>query len=192
MVFRSGVAAERVPQEQPQAKVAITPREKRSTANPNIRLDVKMILVPITVTDPTDKPVENLAPDSFRVFEDDVEQRIVSLSKEEGPVSVGFIFDTSSSMKNRMDKSVAAIEQFLKTNMPGDEYFLVRFADKPSLVTSFTRDPNDILKELSAIQPIGWTALHDAICLGVQQMKFAKNARRALFVLTDGGDKNSR
>ena len=95
-------------------------------------------------------------------------------------------------MKNRMDKSVAAIEQFLQTNMPGDEYFLVRFADKPSLVTSFTRDPNDILKELSAIQPIGWTALHDAICLGVQQMKSAKNARRALFVLTDGGDNNSR
>ena len=135
--------------------VTITPREKRSAANSNIRLDVKMILVPITVMDPTDKPVENLAPDAFRVFEDDVEQRIVSLSKEEGPVSVGFIFDASSSMKNRMDRSVAAIEQFLKTNMPGDEYFLVRFADKPSLVTGFTRDPNDILKELSAIQPLG-------------------------------------
>jgi Ca-activated chloride channel family protein len=81
MFFRTGVAAEWV-QEQAQAKVTITPREKRSAANSNIRLDVKMILVPITVTDPTDKPVENLAPDSFRVFEDDVEQRIESLSKE--------------------------------------------------------------------------------------------------------------
>ena len=191
MFFRTGVAAEWV-QDQAQGKVAITPREKRSAANSNIRLDVKMILVPITVTDPTDKPVENLAPDSFRVFEDDVEQRIVSLSKEEGPVSVGFIFDTSSNMKNRIDKSVAAIEQFLKTNMPGDEYFLVRFADKPSLVTGFTRDANDIVKELAGLQPLGWTALHDAICLGVQQMKHAKNARRALFVLSDGGDNNSR
>jgi VWFA-related protein len=139
-----------------------------------------------------DKPVDDLGPNAFRVFEDDVEQRIVSLSKEEGPVSVGFIFDTSSSMKNRMDRSIAAIEQFLQTNMPGDEYFLVRFADKPSLVTGFTRDPNDILKELSAIQPIGWTALHDGICLGIQQMKSAKNARRALFILTDGDDNNSR
>src|SRR5438270_13942516 len=73
-----GVAMERVPQEQ--ANVAISPREKRSSANPNIRLDVKMILVPITVTDPMDKPVEDLAPNAFRVFEDDVEQRIVSLS----------------------------------------------------------------------------------------------------------------
>ena len=190
MFFRIGIPAERAPQEQ--AKVSLTPREKRASANSNIRLDVKMILVPITVTDPTDKPVENLAPNVFRVFEDDVEQRIVSLSKEEGPVSVGFIFDASSSMKNRMDRSVAAIQQFLQTNMPGDEYFLVRFADKPTLVTGFTSDPNDILRELAAIQPHGWTALHDAICLGVQQMKSAKNARRALFVLTDGGDNNSR
>ena len=78
---------------------------------------------------------------AFRVFEDDVEQRIVSLSKEEGPVSVGFVFDASSSMKNRMDRSVAAIQQFLETNMPGDEYFLVRFADQPTVVTGFTSNP---------------------------------------------------
>jgi Ca-activated chloride channel homolog len=190
MFFRLGLPAERVPQDQP--KVSLTPREKRASTNSNIRLDVKMILVPITVMDPADRPVENLAPNAFRVFEDDVEQRIVSLSKEEGPVSVGFVFDTSSSMKNRMDRSVAAIQQFLETNMPGDEYFLVRFADKPTLVTGFTRDPNDILRELSAMQPQGWTSLNDAICMGVQQMKHAKNTRRALFVLTDGGDNNSR
>ncbi len=190
MFFRLGIPAERVPQDQP--KVSLTPREKRAAANSNIRLDVKMILVPITVMDLTDKPVENLAPNAFRVFEDDVEQRIVSLSKEEGPVSVGFVFDASSSMKNRMDRSVAAIQQFLETNMPGDEYFLVRFADQPSLVTGFTSNPDDILRELAAIQPQGWTSLNDAICLGVHQMKHAKNSRRALFVLTDGGDNNSR
>ena len=178
---------------QDQPNVSIKPREKRSSsANANIRMDVKMILVPITVLDPMDKPVDNLRPDVFRVFEDDVEQRVVSLSKEEGPVSVGFIFDTSSSMKNRMDRSVAAIQQFLQSNMPGDEYFLMSFADRPSMVTGFTTNPDDILRELGELQPIGWTALHDAICLGLQRMKTAKNARRALFVLTDGGDNNSR
>jgi VWFA-related protein len=189
MFFSLGIPAERVPQDQP--KVSLTPREKRPT-NSNIRLDVKMILVPITVMDLTDRPVENLGANAFRVYEDDVEQKIVSLSKEEGPVSVGFVFDASSSMKNRMDRSVAAVQQFLETNMPGDEYFLVRFADQPTLVTGFTSNPNDILQELAAIQPQGWTSLNDAICMGVQQMKRAKNSRRALFVLTDGGDNNSR
>jgi VWFA-related protein len=151
-----------------------------------------MILVPVSVTDATDKPVMNLSPESFRVFEDNVEQKIVSFHREEGPVSVGFIFDASNSMKKRMDRSVKAIEQFLLTRMPEDEFFLVRFSDKPDLVTGFTRDPDEILKSLSSIEPLGWTALHDAICLGVQQIKKAKNSRRALFVLTDGGDNNSR
>ena len=190
LCIRAGMPAAIFLQDQP--KVAITPREKPASANPNMRIDVKMILVPITVMDPADKPVENLKPDVFRVFEDDVEQQIVSLSKEEGPVSVGFIIDASSSMKNRMDRSVEAIQQFLRSNMPGDEYFLVRFSDKPTMVTTFTHNPADIASELTLIKPLGWTALHDAIYLGTQQMRHAKNSRRALFVLTDGADNNSR
>jgi Ca-activated chloride channel homolog len=191
----SAFAADPVPPQQ-QPQVSVTPRNQlrsRTPApRPSMRLDFTMILVPVSVTDATDKPVMNLASESFRVFEDDVEQKIVSFFREEGPVSVGFIFDASSSMKKRMDRSVAAIQQFLLTRMPGDEFFLVRFSDKPELVTGFTREPDEILASLSNVQPLGWTALHDAICLGVQQMKKAKNSRRALFVLTDGGDNNSR
>jgi Ca-activated chloride channel family protein len=191
----SAFAADPVPPPQ-QPQVSITPRNqlrsRSAPPRPSMRLDFTMILVPVSVTDATDRPVMNLASESFRVFEDDVEQKIVSFFREEGPVSVGFIFDASSSMKKRMDRSVAAIEQFLLTRMPGDEFFLVRFSDKPELVTGFTRDPDGILNSLSSIQPLGWTALQDAICLGVQQMKRAKNTRRALFVLTDGGDNNSR
>ena len=151
-----------------------------------------MILVPVTVTDETDRPVMGLAPGSFRLFEDNVEQKIATFFREEGPVSVGFLFDCSASMKKKMDRSVAAIEQFLKTATPDDEYFLIRFNDQPVVVSPFTRDTKDILSELSFVQPAGWTALNDAICLGVQRMKAAKNTRRALFVLSDGGDNNSR
>jgi Ca-activated chloride channel homolog len=177
--------------------VTITPRNSLRTraAGPhaNLKIDSTMILVPVSVTDAKDQPVTDLSSGSFRIFEDNVEQKVVSLHKEEGPVSVGFIFDASSSMKKRMDRSVAAIQQFLNnTAMPGDEFFLVRFADRPTLITTFTKDPDEILGDLSSIQPDGWTALNDAICLGVHQMKHAKNSRRALFVLTDGGDNNSR
>jgi len=152
-----------------------------------------MILVPVTVTDSADQPVTDLAPGSFRVFEDNIEQKVASLHKEDGPVSVGFIFDASGSMKKRMDRSIAAIQQFLTTTlMPRDEFFLIRFSDRPTLIRSFTQDTDEILGALSSIQPEGWTSLNDAICLGVQQMKRAKNSRRALFVLSDGGDNNSR
>jgi VWFA-related protein len=95
-------------------------------------------------------------------------------------------------MKKKLDRSVAAIEQFLKTITPEDEYFLIRFSDRPVVQTGFTRDPKQILSELSFVEPAGWTALNDAICLGIQRMKAAKNSRRALFVLSDGGDNNSR
>jgi len=151
-----------------------------------------MVLVPVTVMDATDQPVLDLQPDRFRLFEDNVEQKIASVTFEEGPVSIGFLFDASSSMKNRMTASLKAIEQFLKTTTKGDEFSLIRFSDQPAVVTGFTQDPNEILGPLSAMQPLGWTALHDAIVLGVQRMKAAKNSRRALVVLTDGGDNNSR
>jgi len=107
-------------------------------------------------------------------------------------VTPGKNFDASGSMKNRMDRSIAAIKQFLESLTKGDEFFLIRFNDRPELVTGFTQDPNEILGELSSIQPVGWTALNDAVWFGVQTMKRAKNSRRALFVLTDGGDNNSR
>ena len=176
--------------------VSITPRivpiHHRTIGRSNIRLDVNLTLVPVTVTDLQDRPVPDLTAGSFRVFEDNVEQKIVSVFKEDGPVSVGFVFDTSSSMKKRIDRSVAAIRRFFETTIPGDEFFLVRFADQPALVRDFTPNPGDILRDLSTQEPQGWTALLDAIGLGVHQMKKAKNSRRALFVLTDGGDNNSR
>ena len=152
-----------------------------------------MVLVPVTVTDATDRPVTNLQPTSFRIFDNNIEQKILSFHREDGPVSVGFIFDASGSMKNRMDRSVAGIQEFLNNTMvAGDEFFLIRFSDRPVLVKDFTDDPGEILSELSAIEPGGWTALNDAICLGIHKIKRAKNQRRALFVMTDGGDNNSR
>jgi VWFA-related protein len=175
--------------------VSITPREahtRNSSLRPNLKIESAMVLVPVTVTDRTDHPVTDLAPDSFRIFEDNVEQKVVSFHREDGPVSVGFVFDASASMKGRMDRSMAAIKQFLSTFTKGDEFFLIRFSDRPALLADFTEDADFILSELSFVQPQGWTALNDAICLGLHRMKHARNPRRALFVLTDGGDNNSR
>jgi hypothetical protein len=79
------------------------------------------VLVPVTVTDATDRPVNDLPVDAFRLLEDNVEQKIVSFWREEAPVSVGFVFDASSSMQRKLDRSVAAVKQFLETTIPGDE-----------------------------------------------------------------------
>jgi VWFA-related protein len=179
------------------AKVAITPRvplgrDLAGRTAANIRLDVKVVLIPVSVTDTWDRPITGLRKEDFHLYEDNVEQKIVYLSNEEAPASVGLIFDASGSMANKLETSIAAVDQFFKTTLPGDEFLLVRFSDRPHLMTGFTDDIDEISGWLHSIVAGGWTALHDAVYLGVQKMKKAKNARRALLILSDGGDNNSR
>jgi Ca-activated chloride channel homolog len=178
-------------------RVSITPRVPREP-NPGvrnagtIRLDIKVVLIPVTVTDTWDRPVMDLQKNEFHLFEDNVEQKVIYLSNEEAPASVGVIFDASGSMRNKIDTSIAAVDQFFRTTLPGDEFLLVRFSDSPHLVTGFTDDTREISGWLHSTRPGGWTALHDAIYLGVHKMKTARNARKALVVLSDGGDNHSR
>jgi Ca-activated chloride channel homolog len=180
-----------------EARVAISPRvpmgrDLAARTAGNIRLDVKVVLIPVSVTDIWDRPIAGLRQEDFHLYEDNVEQKIAYLSNEEAPASVGLIFDSSGSMTNKIETSIAAVDQFFKTSLPGDEFLLVKFSDRPHLMTGFTDDIDEISGWLHSIRAGGWTALHDAIYLGVQKMKKAKNARRALLILSDGGDNNSR
>jgi VWFA-related protein len=179
-------------QEAPQVNIVPRFRPTQERRSPSIRLDVKMVMIPTNVTDGNDRPITSLRKEDFHLFEDAIEQKIESFSIDQAPVSVGIVFDSSGSMRNKIDKSFSAVEQFLKASLPGDEFFLVQFSDVPKLRVPFTPDADEITTNLSLVQPQGWTALFDAICLAVNQMKFAKNPRRALLILSDGADNNSR
>jgi Ca-activated chloride channel homolog len=174
-------------------KVTIVPRTRPPAKPPaNLRIDVNEVLIPVTVTDPFGRPVRGLAPESFRIFEDGVEQPVPHLANEDSPLSVAIVFDASASMTWKLDKSREAIRQLLKSSVPGDEYSLIQFNDSPKLLSGFTSDINEIESAMQAIQPMGWTSLLDAIYLAINQMKKAHNSRHALVVLSDGGDNNSR
>jgi VWFA-related protein len=181
------------PSENEQETRALTIRRSARPAPPaTIRADVQVILVPVTVTDAYDRPIKDLTKQNFRVMEDGVEQTITSFAREEAPVSLGLLFDSSGSMKSRIDASVEALKQFFQTTMPGDEFFVVQFADQARLLGGFTADPGEIHERLGMVEPRGWTALLDAVAMGTRQMKGAKNRRRLLLVLSDGNDNNSR
>jgi Ca-activated chloride channel family protein len=177
-------------------RVSIVPRihAQPSEALPRstFRLDVKLIEIPVAVNDLRDRPVLGLPQNAFRLYEDDVEQQIVSFSNSDAPISTGLVFDTSGSMRNRIDDSRAAVDQFLMTCGTGDQFSLVTFADSPHLMSPFTADTHAILASLSTAQPKGWTAMVDAIGLALQEMRRATNPRKVLLVLSDGGDNNSR
>ncbi|HZC66305.1 MAG TPA: VWA domain-containing protein [Candidatus Dormibacteraeota bacterium] len=160
--------------------------------NKPLKLNVDLALINATVTDPFNRLVTGLDPDNFRIFEDNVEQEVVTFSAEDVPISIGVIFDYSGSMSNKAAKAREAAVQFFKTANPQDEFFLVAFNERAELTSSFTNSVEDLQSRMLLSTPKGRTALLDAIYLGLSEMRGAHNAKRALLILSDGGDNHSR
>lgn len=157
-----------------------------------IRVNVNMVLVPVTVTDPMGRLVTGLTRDNFRLFDDKSEQKIRSFSNEDAPVSVGIIFDLSGSMSDKIRRSRDALQQFLRTSNPQDEFFLIGFSDQPMVVSNFTTNIDQLENRIAFLQPHGRTALLDAVYLGLDLMHDAHQRRKALLIISDGGDNHSR
>ena len=180
------------------SKVEIVPRAKRGEAvspdapRGNIRVDSTLVLIPVTVTDPLNRFVTGLDRENFRIFEDKSEQKVTHFASEDAPLSVGVVFDTSGSMGSKLDKSRQAVAQFFKTANPEDEFFLVQFNDRPEMVVDFTTHLEEIQNRLTFTQSKGRTALLDAVYLALHNMKKGKNPRKALLIISDGGDNSSR
>ena len=183
---------------QTEQKPAGTPESAQITVRkPDIHVapflvDVNLVVVNITVTDPFDRIVTGLEQNNFQVFDEKVEQKIASFSTEDAPISVGLIFDSSGSMSDKIQKSKEAALQFFKTSNPQDEFMLINFSDRPNLITGFTSKFENIQDRLLFVKAGGRTALLDAIYLGLSEMKKATTNRRALLVISDGGDNHSR
>jgi VWFA-related protein len=157
-------------------------------AQPVLRVESSLVLIPTHVTNPMGFPVNNLNFDNFRLYEDDVEQTIASFSDEDVPVSVALLFDASGSMRNKMDKAYEAADHFFSTANAEDEFSLIEINGRAKLVEPFTTDANQLLQRIRRIRPGGQTPLFDAIHIALREMKKARNSRKALVILSDGGD----
>jgi len=180
-----------------ESKVEISPRAKKADAPPeaprgNIRIESTLVLIPVTVTDPLNRFVTGLERENFRLFEDKSEQKVTHFASEDAPLSVGLVFDTSGSMGSKLDKSRQAVAQFFKTANPEDEFFLIQFNDRPELVVDLTTHVEEIQNRLTFTQSKGRTALLDAVYMALHKMKKAKGPRKALLIISDGGDNSSR
>jgi Ca-activated chloride channel family protein len=158
----------------------------------NIRVDTTLVLIPVSVLDPIGRYIISLEKENFKVYEDKVEQEITQFSDEDAPLSLGIVFDTSGSMGSKLSKSREAVAQVLKTANPEDEFFVVQFNDRPELTMSFTSDTAEIQNRLTSTQSKGRTALLDGVYLAMNQMKKARNPRKAILIISDGGDNSSR
>ena len=169
-----------------------TPSVGLKTASRPLRVDTTLVLVPVTVTDPMNRLVTGLERENFSVQEGSQGQQIRTFSSEDAPLSLGVIFDMSGSMGNKIDKSKQAVIEFFKTANPDDEFFMIGFSDKPELICDFTNSIEDIQSRLVFANAKGRTALLDAIYMGIKKMKQAHHEKKALLIISDGGDNRSR
>ena len=190
------------------ADVHITPREVKKSdpaADPSgiadpalrthtkpIKKEVDLVLVPVTITDPMNRLVTGLEKDNFLLTDNGKPQEIRHFSSEDAPISLGVIFDVSGSMADKIDKSRQAVVEFFRTANPQDEFFLITFSEKPEVLVDFTSSVEDIQNKLVYAIPKGRTALLDAIYLGMNRMTRAHYERKALLIISDGGDNHSR
>jgi Ca-activated chloride channel family protein len=157
-----------------------------------IRVDASLVLIPVHVTTWDGASVTTLPKESFVIFEDNAEQEITYFAKDDAPVSIGVLLDTSASMHNKMRRSSEAAARFFQTANREDEFFLIEFNDRPKLTVPFTSDPNPLYRRFVRAGPFGRTSLLDAVHLASVQMKNARNTRKAIVIFSDGGDNHSR
>lgn len=159
---------------------------------PDLRAESDLVLVPVTVSDLRNHPVTFLKRESFRLFDDGVEQTITHFALDDAPMTIGLVFDSSASMRFKIGLSRVAAAAFFRMANPEDEFFLVDFANSARVAVPFTWDPREIEEHIARERPNGRTALLDAIYLALNEMKKSSHRRKGLLVVTDGGDNSSR
>jgi Ca-activated chloride channel family protein len=157
-----------------------------------MRVDVDLVLLPVTVTDAYNRPVIDLSRQNFTVYEGGVAQPIRYFSNEDAPISVGLILDCSGSMRNKIEYEREALKEFFKYANPQDDYFAVSVSSHPEVIATSQQSIETIQAKLGESDPKGGTALYDAVYLGISRMKSAQHQRKALVIITDGGDNRSR
>ncbi len=157
------------------------------------KVQVDLATFTLTVTDYYGRYVSGLTKDAFTVFDDNIEQEIVYFSDADAPVSLGILFDISGSMSGeKIGKARNALERFINTSHPNDEYFLIAFNQRAQLLLDRTRDGEAVLQKLTLVEPKNNTALYDACYLGVERVTRGAHKKKAILIISDGQDNSSR
>jgi Ca-activated chloride channel family protein len=156
-------------------------------------VNTDLITFTVTVTDNYGRYVSGLSKNAFTVLDEKRPQEITFFSDDDSPVSVGVIFDVSGSMSgDKVKRARDALSKFIQTSHNSDEYFLIAFNQRAQLLLDKTRDGNAVLDKLTFIQTRNNTALYDACYLGVEKVQRGTHPKRALLLISDGQDNNSR
>lgn len=176
-------------------QVAIVPRTTsmaRTVPEATLRSRVDLVLVNVSVYDDSYRAVAGLRANDFALQDNKRPQQIRYLSHQDDPVSIVVVFDASGSMTTKIQVARYAVQQFVNSSNPQDEFSLAFVSSKPQLVLSFGHPVEELQARTADIQPDGYTALWDGIYLGIQELRLARHQRKAIIVISDGEDNHSR
>jgi len=160
-----------------------------------ISVKAELVVLPVSVTDTSGKVVLGLSPQNFRVYDDGRPQEITVFQQGDTPVTVGLIVDHSRSMGPKLSEVAAAVFAFAHSSNPEDEMFVVDFNDNVSVELMdgkpFTHDAKELEKAVTAVSARGRTALYDAVAEGLVHLQLGHRNRKALIIVSDGGDNAS-
>lgn len=160
--------------------------------NENLRVDVRLVNVTVTVTDKNGRYVPGLSADDFVVEQDGTPQKIAHFTQDHDiPVSVGIVLDTSGSMERKIRTATDAVDSFIRTIHRDDDIFLMTFAGEPVLRQDFTSDRNKLSRALRSLRLSGGTALYDALGAGLRKIRSGRHDKRAILLISDGEDTSS-
>ncbi len=166
--------------------------ERAPDLHVDLRIDVPLVLVNANVTNGLGVPVQGLSQDQFHVFENGVEQKITHFSTEDAPIAIAIVFDSSDSMRKKLNTARKALAELLRESNPDDDFSLIVFNRRAKLVVPFTHEAGEIEGHLNEVRAEGRTALFDGIHLALVEMKQSGYQRKAVVILSDGGDNQSR
>jgi Ca-activated chloride channel family protein len=165
-------------------------------ASPTISVNSELVALPVRVTDANGNVVSGLTQEDFSVFEDGRLQKLTLFQQEDAPVTVGLVVDHSRSMGPKLLEVTTAVRAFAHSSNPQDEMFVVDFNDDVWLQIlggkPFTHSADDLEKEIDAVSARGRTALYDAVAEGLNHLRFGHCEKKALIIVSDGGDNASR
>lgn len=170
-----------------------TPPPKEDSDDPPINVQTDLVTLTLTVTDQFGRYVSGLNKNAFTVVDNNQEQELTFFSDTDAPVSVGVVFDVSGSMNgDKIQKARKALERFIATSHPSDEYSLIAFNTRAQLLLDRTRNGEALSEKLQLVQPKANTALYDAVYLGIERVTRGSHQKKALLIISDGQDNSSR
>jgi Ca-activated chloride channel family protein len=167
------------------------PKTAKSDDGPLI-LDRDLVTVNVTVSDPYGRFVTGLDKSHFEVFDDKIKQEITFFNDDDSPLTLGIVYDVSGSMTAKMSRSIHALRRFVETSHAEDEFFLVTFNHRAQLTRDFTVSGDTVVNSLTLVNTDGRTALYDAAFIGIEKARQGRHDKKALLIISDGQDNNSR